>query len=373
MNASVLIVDDEEMGRDTLEALLTNEGYDLSFAAGGMQALEKAKKILPDLILLDVMMPDIDGFEVCRRLRSNVDMAEVPIILVTSLDDSDSRMIGIDAGADDFISKPFDRIELRSRVRTITRLNRYRKILTEQQERKRAEREVHILSTKLLDAQEAENKRIAGELHDSLAQSLAAIAVGVENAIAQIEQNRAKEVVELLGTLTKMSRDAIEEVRRISMNLRPAILDDLGILATISWLCREFQAVCPRARIHKKIGVKENGVPQNLKTVIYRVLQESTRNITRHSNARHVRLALTEANGRLVLSVQDDGVGFNPKEARVVDNSPGGLGLISMKERVELSGGRFALDSVLGRGTTITASWPRSTNQSPAGSIGGES
>ncbi|MCK4514889.1 MAG: response regulator, partial [Spirochaetaceae bacterium] len=146
MNASVLIVDDEEMSRDTLKALLINEGYDLSFAAGGMEALDRAGEILPDLILLDVMMPDIDGFEVCRRLRGNAVMAEVPIILVTSLDDSDSRMTGIDAGADDFISKPFDRIELRSRVRTITRLNRYRRILTEKNERKRAEHEVRVLS-----------------------------------------------------------------------------------------------------------------------------------------------------------------------------------------------------------------------------------
>lgn len=357
VKASVLIVDDEEMSRDTLEALLTNEGYDLSFAAGGMEALEKAGEILPDLILLDVMMPGIDGFEVCRRLRSNAVMAEVPIILVTSLDDSDSRMTGIDAGADDFISKPFDRLELRSRVRTITRLNRYRRILTEQQERRRAERTVRILSTKLLDAQEMENKRIAGELHDGLAQSLAGIAVGMESAIEHMERDRTVEVAELLGPLAKMSRDAIEEVRRISMNLRPAILDDLGILATISWLCREFQVICPETSIHAEIGVTENQVPQNLKTVIYRVLQESTRNVASHSNARHVRVALTEAGGRLVLSVEDDGAGFNPEEVRVVDDSRRGLGLVSMRERVELSGGRFDLDSVLGKGTTVTASW----------------
>lgn len=357
MKASILIVDDKEMSRDTLEALLINEGYDLSFAGGGMEALEKAGEILPDLILLDVMMPGIDGFEVCRRLRSNAVTAEVPVILVTSLDDPDSRMTGIDAGADDFISKPFDRLELRSRVRTITRLNRYRRILTEQQERRRAEREVRILSSKLLDAQEMENKRIAGELHDGLAQSLAAIAVGMENALEQIERDRAVNIAGLLVPLAKMSRDAIEEVRRISMNLRPVILDDLGILATISWLCREFQVICPGTRIHTEIGVTENRVPHNLKTVIYRVLQESTSNVARHSGAHHVRLALTEADGNLVLSVEDDGAGFNPEEVRITDDSRGGLGLVSMRERVELSGGRFDLDSILGKGTTVTVSW----------------
>ena len=83
----------------------------------------------PDLILLDVMMPGMDGFEVCRSLRADPLLAEVPVVMVTALDDRDSRLQGIEAGADDFVSKPFDRVELRARVRTIARLNRYRQLL----------------------------------------------------------------------------------------------------------------------------------------------------------------------------------------------------------------------------------------------------
>ncbi len=93
------------------------------FASNGSEALERAKEIIPDLILLDVMMPGMDGFEVCRRLRTNSILAEVPIILITALDDQDSRIQGINAGSDDFITKPFDRLEIRARIRTITRLN----------------------------------------------------------------------------------------------------------------------------------------------------------------------------------------------------------------------------------------------------------
>jgi DNA-binding response OmpR family regulator len=127
----ILIVDDEPAGRDTLEALLTGRGYELFFAGDGREALVQARRAAPDVILLDVMMPGLDGFEVCRQLRGDPLLAEVPVIMVTALDDRASRLEGIEAGADDFVTKPYDRVELRARVRTITRLNRYRRLLAE--------------------------------------------------------------------------------------------------------------------------------------------------------------------------------------------------------------------------------------------------
>ncbi|HMQ29106.1 MAG TPA: response regulator [Chloroflexaceae bacterium] len=131
--STILIVDDEPAGRETLAALLRPLVYRLTFAAGGEEALERAAADLPDLVLLDVMMPGMDGFEVCRRMRADAMLAEVPIVLVTALDDRESRLEGLDAGADDFISKPFDRVELRARVHAITRLNRYRRLLAERE------------------------------------------------------------------------------------------------------------------------------------------------------------------------------------------------------------------------------------------------
>ena len=129
--STILIVDDEEVGCKTLKALLLPEGYDMAFASHGQEALDLVVMLRPDVILLDVMMPEMDGFEVCRQLRANPQVAEVPVIMVTALDDRDSRVKGIEAGADDFISKPFDRTELRARVRTITSLNRYRRLHAE--------------------------------------------------------------------------------------------------------------------------------------------------------------------------------------------------------------------------------------------------
>ncbi|MEO8428954.1 MAG: response regulator [Verrucomicrobiota bacterium] len=129
--STILIVDDEPIGRQLLEDLLMPQGYELAFACNGSEALAKAAESPPDLILLDVMMPDMDGFEVCRRLRANPAVAEVAIIMLTALDDRDSRLCGLEAGADDFLTRPIDRAELRTRVRTITRLNRYRRLLAE--------------------------------------------------------------------------------------------------------------------------------------------------------------------------------------------------------------------------------------------------
>lgn len=132
--STILIVDDEIVSRYTVEALLSSEGYNLVFAECGEDALEKATELVPDLMLLDVMMPGMDGFEVCSRLRANPRLAELPVVMVTALDDRESRLRGLQVGADDFMSKPFDRAELRARIRTITRLNRYRRLVeTEEQ------------------------------------------------------------------------------------------------------------------------------------------------------------------------------------------------------------------------------------------------
>ncbi len=114
-----------------MEAPLLTGDYDLVLVPDGPQALELAHALQPDLILLDVMMPGMDGYEVCRRLRADLLLAEVPIIMVTALDDRSSKLQGLAAGADDFLSKPFDRAELRARVQTITRLNRYRSLNAE--------------------------------------------------------------------------------------------------------------------------------------------------------------------------------------------------------------------------------------------------
>ncbi len=131
---TILIVDDEKVARNSVEALLVPENYRLLTASNGIEALAILEDEVVDLVLLDVMMPEMNGFDVCRRIRATAPWAEMPIVMITALDDRNSRLQGITAGADDFIPKPFDGAELRARCRTITRLNRYRRLM-EQSER----------------------------------------------------------------------------------------------------------------------------------------------------------------------------------------------------------------------------------------------
>jgi len=128
---TVLIVDDEQVVRETMEALLAGEGLNLIFARNGPEAIEKAIENTPDVILLDVLMPGMNGFEVCRALRMNNRLADVPIIIITGLGDRESLLKGLEAGADDFIAKPYDRIVLKTRIQTTLRLNRYHRLMTE--------------------------------------------------------------------------------------------------------------------------------------------------------------------------------------------------------------------------------------------------
>lgn len=203
MGSLVLIVDDEYIGRETLQSVLEGEGYELEMAENGLQAIDKAKKLLPDVILLDVMMPGMTGFEVCQRIRNDPQIAEIPIIILTALDDRESLLNALKAGADDFISKPFDRYELRARLMGITRLNRYQKLLQERAKLREA-------NAQLLSAYEA---TIEGWSH----------AMDLRDRETEGHSQRVTELtVKLARALGIISDDDIMHIRR------GALLHDMG-------------------------------------------------------------------------------------------------------------------------------------------------
>ncbi len=247
--------------------------------------------------------------------------------------------------------------EIQSVGRDITKEKLAEKALVE------SEKQLRHLSTQLLEVQEKERKRIAHELHDSVGQYLSAIKYGMENLLQMTQMGDSAMVAKSLETLVPLIRNTIEEVRRIYMDLRPSLLDDLGIVPTISWFCREFEAIYTGISIEKSIEVAEGEIPESLKIILFRILQEALNNIARHSYADRVFISLKRMNGGgIEFSVQDNGVGFDNKEALARDEAVGGLGLASMKERTELFRGAFSVKSAHGKGTTVRASWTDMTH-----------
>jgi PAS domain S-box-containing protein len=218
-------------------------------------------------------------------------------------------------------------------------------------------KELRILSNQLLSAEEKERKRIARELHDGIGQALSAIKFSVENSLRQLGNETDQSELKSLEAVIPLTQKTIEEVRRIVKDLRPSILDDLGILATINWFCREFQDIYADTRIERDIEIQEEDIPSPLKTVIYRILQEALNNVAKHSQANLVRLTLKKYDHRIELKIQDNGVGFDLEKTISLKPSQRGFGLASMRERAELSGAAFDIVSTAGKGTVFRVEW----------------
>ncbi len=218
------------------------------------------------------------------------------------------------------------------------------------------------LVSQLMTADEDERKRIAAELHDGIGQSLSAIKCSLENEVTKLSQRQVHGgTLHGLEAVTQGMQEAIGELRQIAMGLRPAMLEDLGILSTLDWFCRNYHSAHPQITVAKRYALEESDIPQELKIVIYRIVQEAFNNIAKHARADQVTLELEmqKTATTIRLFVKDNGQGFNAYE-RV---NPGiregfGFGLTSMRERAESVAGEFKLTSGIGSGTAIEIYWP---------------
>ena len=235
---------------------------------------------------------------------------------------------------------------IRSAMSDMTERNKAQMALRESEERCR------YLSSQLLVAQEAERRRIAGELHDAIGHGLIAMKHQIEPSLTWIGKEGPETEVKRLEIFSSILDETIAEVRRLQQDLRPSMLDDLGLVVTIGWLCRVFGEAHSGIRVDRNINIEENEVPASLKLVIFRILQEALNNVVKHSKASLVRLSLAKASQEIELTISDNGQGFDVKET-----PRHGLGLVSMRERAELSNGSFAIESVKGKGTTLRVMW----------------
>lgn len=223
-----------------------------------------------------------------------------------------------------------------------------------QEELRLSREDIIDLYAKQIAVLESERKRISQELHDGIGQYLSSLKYSMENLLDYFRERPDAYVQETLGSCVWLTKVAINDVRRMSVDLRPSILDNLGIIATISWFCREFRKLYPRISITVDIRIKETDVRENLKIVLYRMLQEAMNNVAQHSQADTVHIAFRKRKGLISFVIADNGRGFDLEE---VSKHREGLGLAGLKERVHLSNGTFEVDSVLKKGTMLEARW----------------
>jgi PAS domain S-box-containing protein len=213
------------------------------------------------------------------------------------------------------------------------------------------------LHCSLLAAQEAERKRIAADLHDGLGQKLSAVKSGLHAVSSAINGNASPETRLTLDATLSTVASALDEVRRVSSNLRPAMLDDLGVIPTLSWFLRDFRAIYRGIAVEAEILARDSDIADELRLPIFRVVQEAMNNVAKHSRATHAQVRLERRGDQLLLTISDDGIGFDPARAGKRFGASRSCGHCCSRERVESSGGEFSIYSAPGCGVVVRATW----------------
>lgn len=232
---------------------------------------------------------------------------------------------------------------------------------------RRSEETLRKLSIKIVDAQENERRLVAKELHDSIGSSLVAIKFAVEGKLESMQGESPDDIISL-ELIVQFIRDTIEEVRRISNHLRPAILDDLGLIAAMTALCRTHREVYRDIRFDCRLKVDEGEIPESAKLVLYRIAQEAINNALRHSQADTVTVMLEKSTqGHIELCVSDNGRGMDPDRVHRITTRNAlpsdGIGLHAMRDRAEVIGASLTIDSHPEKGTRICLIIPAASSR----------
>jgi signal transduction histidine kinase len=257
----------------------------------------------------------------------------------------------------DALQQANERLEEMVRLRTLELEDTVSTLRNEILVRKKIQTQLHQLSRKSLEALEADRRTVARELHDSIGGSLAAIKFGLEEVAERVQQDPACGA-QSMGALISNLADTIKETKRISANLRPLAIDDLGLLATIAWYTRQFCQRYETIRVACQIDVEEQEIPEEFKIVFYRVMQEALTNVARHSRADAATIRLTRTATHFEFEVEDNGCGFDASNVFGGPDRLSGFGLKSMQERAEICGGILNLRTRPSAGTSVKVSLP---------------
>jgi len=337
----ILVVDDVPENVRLLEAVLVPRGYEVVTATDGRAALDLVETEEPDLILLDVMMPGLDGYAVCRSLRANHDTAVLPVIMVTS-SIGPEKTKAIEAGADDFIPKPFNHDELLTRVRSLLRIKRYHDTIKAQAvelaELRREADELCASRARLVLAADADRRRIERELHDGAQQDLVGLAVKLQQARGLVDSDPAAAgalVDEMRGDVS----ESLDRLRSLAQRIHPPQLEAGGLPAAL-------RSAAASAGVRVRIDVGANGVyPQEVSATVYFCIVAALERLATGTTAA---IGIREVDGTVAFEIVAEDTGVDPADAH----------LAAIRDRVEALGGRLTITAVSGGGTRIAGSLP---------------
>jgi signal transduction histidine kinase len=375
--STIMVLDDRKGDRELLTTILGYAGHEVIEAQTGMEALVAAREHRPQVIITDLLMPSMNGYEFVRRLRSEPAIADTKVIFSTATYvEGEVRHLAESCGVSHFLPKPsepravievvgqalgspdapqeatvgdrdFDREQLRV-------LND--KLVQKAEELESLSAQRQQLVVQLLRAHEEERKRIAHAIHDDPIQAAAAISIRLDTLAKQIDEARYQEALE---SLRSDVASTIDRLRNLVFELEPVGLHSEGLVSALTRYLRK----CEADGIEFELDVRTDRDPdETTRMLLYRSAQEALANVRKHADASQVRVELSENGGGWQIAVRDNGVGFDPAEGMKVRE--GHLGLPSMRERLQLAGGSLEVRSRPGEGATVEIRVPEVPRES---------
>lgn len=352
----LLLVEDDPESGSALTTMFRKRGLAVTTTVSAEEALDVFGRLPFDAIVADIRLERMSGVGLLRCIRER--NPEFPVILLTGYDSLESAIEAVRLGANDYILKPLESIDdlLRPVLKAV---EAHRLVLDHRllQERLRA------LASELVLAEERERRRLAADLHDGIGQFLAICKLKLDDVSSHVQERGA---ALLLDDVRKLLTDVIAQTRSLTFQLSPAILYDVGLGAAVDELCAEME------KGHGiSVSFHDDGAPKPISedavVLLFRAVRELLFNVVKHAQANSVRVSVARRESRVIVSVEDDGVGFSLDGQRSRIGSKG-FGLFSIRQRLQNLGGDMDLASAPGKGTRVSLEMPLSQDSTGLGS-----
>jgi len=360
----ILVIDDNENNLLLVRSILkkSHPSYEILTSLSGDKGIQIAQEQIPQTILLDIFMPDMDGYETCRILKSSQKTSSIPVLMISADgQNAETRLDGLKAGADAIMSKPFKQEEFIALVNVMLRIKRIEDTLIKQNlelqnsliKEQNYQVKLKRLNSELSITEERERRKIAEFLHDGISQILSLANIKL-SAIPISGQNL--KATQTINESIELINNAISQTRSLTYDLSPPILYELGLIPAIKWKLEQIENKYGISTILKSKSAKIE-LNSDVRILIFRIISELLNNVIKHANANLIEIDVSIEQKILYISVIDNGKGFNYRKiSKSTDQS--GFGLFSIKERLDSIQGTLYFESGKLAGTNAVVQIP---------------